>query len=126
MHFTRGADGVPQPTDLLEEQHPGVLGTLVTGPLAKYDFTNPEFVKEYCEWQAAETEHMQEGPFYGRQIVRPAEYATLDQPMYDLEKDVVRGRKSMEDFDAAVTTWRSSGGDRMREYYESVRQQLDA
>ena len=64
--------------------------------------------------------------FYGRQIFRPAEYATLDQPMYDLEKDVVRGRKSMEDFDAAVTTWRSSGGDRMREYYESVRQQLDA
>lgn len=126
VHFTRGADGVPQPTDLLEEQHPGVLGTLVTGPLAKYDFTNPEFVKEYCEWQGAETEHMQEGPFYGRQIVRPAEYATLDQPMYDLEKDVVRGRKSMEDFDAAVTTWRSSGGDRMREYYESVRQQLDA
>lgn len=123
-HFTRGADGVPVPTDALEEQHPGVLATLVTGPVAKYDFANPGFVPEYCQWMAGEAAFLQPGPFYGYQVVRPAEYATLDQPMYDLEKDVVRGRKSMADFDAAVTTWKSSGGDRMREYYQSVLDQL--
>lgn len=123
-HFTRGADGIPVPTDALKEEHPGVLSTLVAGPVAKYDFTNPDFVKQYCEWMAGETQYMQNGPFFGHQVLRPVEYATLDQPMYDLEKDVVRGRKSMEDFDAAVKTWKSSGGDRMREYYQSVLDQL--
>lgn len=126
VHFTRGKDGVPVPTEALAAQHPGVLSTLVAGPVAKYDFTDPEFVKDYCSWMAAETAHMKNGPFFGYQIVRPAEYASLDQPMYDLEKDVVRGRKTMADFDAALKTWRSSGGDRMRDYYEAVRKQLSS
>lgn len=124
VHFDRGEGGVPVATDQLAEEHPGVLSTLVTGPVAKFDFADPDHVREYCEWMAAETEHMVEGPFYGRQIPRPVEYAALDQPMYDLEKDVVRGRKSMDDFDQAVETWRTSGGDRMREYYQSIYDEL--
>lgn len=120
VHFERGEGGVPEATETLAEQHPGVLSTLVTGPVAKFDLTDADHVREYCEWMAGETDHMVEGPFYGRQVPRPPEYAALDQPMYDLEKDVVRGRRSMEDFDAAVETWRSSGGDRMREYYQGI------
>ncbi|HEX7350911.1 sugar ABC transporter substrate-binding protein [Brachybacterium sp.] len=124
VHFERGEGGVPEATEMLADQHPGVLSTLVTGPVAKFDFEDPDHVREYCEWMAGETEHMVEDPFYGYQVPRPAEYASLDQPMYDLEKDVVRGRKSMDDFDAAVETWRSSGGDRMREYYQGVYDEL--
>lgn len=124
-HFNRGDGGVPEPTEALAAEHPGVLSTLVTGPLAKYDFADPGHVEEYCEWMKGETQYMVEGPFYGHQVPKPAEYASLDQPMYDLEKDIVRGRKTMDDFDAAVETWRSSGGDRMREYYQGVYDELD-
>ncbi|MCS6711797.1 extracellular solute-binding protein [Brachybacterium sp. EF45031] len=120
VHFTRDDKGVPVPTDALGEQHPGVLGTLVTGPVAKFDATDPEHVKAYCEWMQGEMAYVVDGPFYGHQVVRPVEYATLDQPMYDLEKDVARGRRTMEDFDKAVTTWKNSGGDRMREHYQAV------
>lgn len=124
VHFTRGADGVPVPTDALKAEHPGVLSTLVTGPVAKYDFGDPDFVREYCAWMAGETAHMVEGPFHGYKIIRPLEYAALDQPLYDLEKDVARGRKTMADFDQAVTNWKNAGGDRMREYYQQVLAQL--
>lgn len=123
-HFVRGEGGVPEATDELANQHPGVLSTLVTGPVAKYDFADPDHVTEYCEWMAGETQYMVEGPFYGQQVPRPPEYASLDQPMYDLEKDIVRGRKTMDDFDAAVTTWRNNGGDRMREYYQGIYDEL--
>ena len=102
-----------------------MLSTLVTGPLAKYDFADPGHVEEYCEWMKGETQYMVEGPFYGHQVPKPAEYASLDQPMYDLEKDIVRGRKTMDDFDAAVETWRSNGGDRMREYYQGIYDELE-
>ena len=124
-HFERGEGGTPEATEALSEEHPGVLSTLVTGPVAKYDFTDPDHVKEYCEWMAGETQYMVEGPFYGQQVPKPAEYASLDQPMYDLEKDIVRGRKTMDDFDAAVETWRSNGGDRMREYYQGIYDELE-
>ncbi|WP_158239520.1 extracellular solute-binding protein [Brachybacterium sp. UMB0905] len=125
VHFKRGKDGVPEPTEALGEQHPGVLSTLVTGPVSKSDFTDAEHVKQYCEWMAGETEYMVEGPFYGRQVPRPPEYAALDQPMYDLEKDVARGRKSMDDFDQAVEKWRKDGGDKMREYYQGVLDEIE-
>lgn len=124
-HFERGEGGTPEATEALSNEHPGVLSTLVTGPVAKYDFTDPDHVKEYCEWMAGETQYMVEGPFYGQQVPKPAEYASLDQPMYDLEKDIVRGRKTMDDFDAAVETWRSNGGDRMREYYQGIYDELE-
>ncbi|MDO5661523.1 MAG: extracellular solute-binding protein [Brachybacterium sp.] len=125
VHFERDDDGAPVPTEKLGEQHPGVLSTLVTPPVAKYDFENPDFVREYCEWMQGETAYMVEGPFYGYQVQRPVQWATLDQPMWDLESDIVRGRQSMDDFDAAVTNWRNSGGDEMREHYQGILDEIE-
>ncbi|WP_440902329.1 extracellular solute-binding protein, partial [Actinosynnema sp.] len=124
VHFERNAEGIPVPTDALAEQHPGVLSTLVTGPLAKYDFSNPDFVPEYCAWAAAEAALAVEGPFFGYQVIRPPEFTALDQPLYDLEADIIRGRRPLADLDAEVDVWRRAGGDRMREYFGSVLEQI--
>lgn len=124
VHFTRGENGEPIATEQLGEEHPGVLSTLVAPAVEKHDFEDPDFVTTYCEWMQGETEFMVEGPFYGYQVQRPVQWATLDQPMWDLEKDVVRGRKTMDDFDAAVTNWRDSGGEEMREHYQGILEEI--
>ncbi len=124
VHFERDEQGVPVPTEALAEQQPGVLSTLVTGPLAKYDFGNPDFVPRYCAWMAAEVENVVDGPFYGYQVIRPPEFTALDQPLYDLEADIIRGRRPLSDLDREVRTWRNAGGDRMREYFGSVLEQI--
>lgn len=47
--------------------------------------------------------------------------AQLDKPMKDLQSDVIQGRKTLSDWDAAVKTWKSEGGDLIRkEYAESL------
>lgn len=124
VHFERNADGIPVPTEALAEQHPGVLSTLVTGPLAKYDFSDPEFVPAYCAWAADEAGLAVEGPFYGYQVIRPPEFTALDQPLYDLEADIIRSRRDLSDLDDEVAVWRRAGGDRMREYFGSVLEQI--
>lgn len=125
VHFDRDENGIPVPTEALVEEHPGVLSTLVTGPLAKYDFGNPDFVPAYCAWTAAEAALAVEGPFFGYQVIRPPEFTALDQPLYDLEADIIRSRRDLSDLDTEVDVWRRAGGDRMREYFGSVLEQID-
>jgi putative aldouronate transport system substrate-binding protein len=38
----------------------------------------------------------------------------------DVKNDVIAGRKTMADFDAAVASWRKKGGDKIRGEFESV------
>jgi len=45
---------------------------------------------------------------------------TLDTKMMSLQGDVIQGRKSLSDWDTAVKTWRSGGGDTIRAEYEKA------
>jgi putative aldouronate transport system substrate-binding protein len=80
----------------------------------------PGFVEAASTWQARAAEHLVEPLFYGMQIAEPAQYASIGQAFEDLEKDVARGRRTLRDLDAAVATWRSSGGDELRAFYAEI------
>jgi putative aldouronate transport system substrate-binding protein len=45
--------------------------------------------------------------------------ATLTQSVVDATKEVIAGRKTMKDLDAAVAAWKSKGGDTIRGEYEA-------
>jgi putative aldouronate transport system substrate-binding protein len=77
-------------------------------------------VKASSEFTADAAQYTEEPLFYGIQISEPDEYASIGQPFVDLEKDISRGRKSIDDLDAAVETWRQSGGDQLREFYQGI------
>jgi putative aldouronate transport system substrate-binding protein len=51
--------------------------------------------------------------------------ATLSKTMADMQSDVIQGRKSLNDWDSAVKTWKSKGGDKIRAEYESSLAQTD-
>jgi putative aldouronate transport system substrate-binding protein len=116
-HFTRDANDAPKMTDLGQREVTITYGFLVQAPIVNTKVEFPAFVKDYCEWMARQTKFVKEPLFFGQQIVEPTQYASIGTPFEDLQKDVVRGRKTAADWDKAVTTWRNAGGDKLREFY---------
>lgn len=120
VHYTRGADGVPVPTDLAATELQPTYIFLVDPPTAEARVQYPGYVKAASEWRATAAGYAQDPLFYAQQIVEPAQYASIGQPFEDLEKDISRGRKSMADLDAAIETWRASGGEELRAFYQDI------
>jgi putative aldouronate transport system substrate-binding protein len=54
------------------------------------------------------------------QISVPSKFGSFDQPFIDLEKDISRGRKTFKDLDDAIATWKSSGGEELRKFYQGI------
>ena len=80
----------------------------------------PGYVKAASEWKANAAQYATDPLFYAQQIVEPQQYASIGQPFVDLEKDISRGRKGMDDLDAAVETWQASGGEELRAFYQDI------
>jgi putative aldouronate transport system substrate-binding protein len=123
VHYTKGDDGLPVPTELAATELQPTYIFLVDPPVANAKVQYPGYVEAYSTWMADAAQYVEEPLFFAMQIVEPAQYASIGQPFEDLEKDISRGRKSMEDLDAAIKTWQSSGGEELRAFYQEI---LDA
>ncbi|MCP2323023.1 putative aldouronate transport system substrate-binding protein [Hamadaea flava] len=96
---------------------------LASGPqvsLVKNGFT--QVVKDYAAWQADAVKHAVRPMFFAMNVTEPAQYASIGQQVEDTIKDVRSGRKSIDDYRAAVAAWRKQGGDDLRKFYEGVRE----
>jgi len=120
VHFTKDANGLPKPTPLGTKEIQPTYVFLVDPPVANAKVQYPGFVKEQSEWINDTFTWAKEPLFYGMNISEPSQYASIGQPIDDLQKDIVRGRKKMADLDKALETWRSAGGDKLREFYTKI------
>lgn len=120
VHFERGADGLPVPTELAKTELQPTYMFLVDAPEVNARVQYPGFVKTFSEFTALAAGYAEEPAFWGLQISEPDQYASIGQPFEDLEKDISRGRKSLTDLDAAVATWKSAGGDELRGFYQDL------
>jgi len=120
VHFTRGSDGLPVPTELAASEIQPTYMFLVDGPEANAKVQYPGFVKESSEFTQLAASYAVEPVFWGLQISEPDQYASIGQPFEDLEKDISRGRRSLSDLDAAIETWRSAGGEELRAFYQGI------
>jgi putative aldouronate transport system substrate-binding protein len=64
--------------------------------------------------------YLTEPPFFGQNITEPSQYASLGQPFEDLASDIVRGRKTIDYLDTAIETWKTSGGEELRAFYQEI------
>lgn len=117
VHFTRDAQGVPQATAKGTEEVTSTYAFLVNPPIVNSMIQYPGLVKAQSEWEARQAPNVVEDIFFGMQIQEPAKFASLSKPFDDLAKDIIRGRKSMKDLDNEVASWRSKGGDELRDFY---------
>lgn len=122
-HFEYGADGLPVPTELSATEVQPTYIFLTSPPVVQAKVQYPGFVEAFCTWMADASQYVQDPAFFGMQITEPSEYGSLAQPFVDLEKDISRGRKSIDDLDPAIENWRASGGEELRQFYQDI---LDA
>lgn len=120
VHYTVGPKGVPIPTALAAKELQPTYVFLVDPPTANAKVQFPGYVKAASEWELDASKYLVEPLFYGMQINEPVQYASLAQPFSDLEGEICRGRKSLKDLDAAVATWKSSGGEELRAFYQAI------
>jgi len=123
VHYNLGDDGLPIPTELAATELQPTYIFLADPPVVNTKVQYPGFVEAFCTWMADASQYVQDPAFFGMQITEPNEFGSLAQPMTDLESDISRGRKSMDDLDPAIENWRASGGDELRQFYQDI---LDA
>jgi ABC-type glycerol-3-phosphate transport system substrate-binding protein len=87
--------------------------------LVKSGFT--QVVRDYAAWQADAVQHAVRPLFYGMNIAEPSQYASIGQQVEDTILDVKAGRKPIDAFKSAVDTWRRQGGEKLRAFYEDIR-----
>ncbi|MFF1911580.1 extracellular solute-binding protein [Streptomyces sp. NPDC058239] len=119
-HYTI-KNGVPTFTPQgIQEAQPSTFLFLASPPHTVAFPDEPQLVKDYAGWMARQAPYVKKPLFFGMQIVEPQRYASLYTPFDDLQKDIRRGRKKVSDIDAAVTTWKNSGGDKLRAWYQDI------
>jgi putative aldouronate transport system substrate-binding protein len=79
--------------------------------------------KDFGAWQASAVPYAVKRVFFGMNITDPAQYATIDQPIFDTITDVRLGRKTLQDYKDALETWRKAGGNALRDFRKSVMDQ---
>lgn len=117
VHYTRDPQGIPQATAKGTQEVTSTYGFLVNAPIVNSMVQYPGLVQSQSEWEARQAPNVQEDIFFGMQIQEPAKFGSLGKPFEDLAKDIIRGRKGMSDLDSAIATWKSKGGDELRDFY---------
>jgi putative aldouronate transport system substrate-binding protein len=87
--------------------------------------SNPDFpqvTQDRCAWNAEAAKYAYKPVFWNMNITVPKRYAVADaaQAVEDTIKDVYHGIKPVSAFQAAVSTWKGSGGgDRLVAWYQT-------
>ncbi|QJT04463.1 extracellular solute-binding protein [Streptomyces asoensis] len=118
-HYTV-KDGVPVKTDLGNSE---VINAwvMLSAPAAYYAHPDyPEIARKQVEWQQRMGAFMKKTSTYGMNIVEPTRYANLSSQFEQLEIDYVRGNRKLSDVQAAISTWKSSGGEKLRDWYKQL------
>ncbi|MEV5879611.1 extracellular solute-binding protein [Streptomyces sp. NPDC052101] len=118
-HYTV-KDGVPVKTDKGNAEVINAWVMLATPApyLAHPDL--PEIARKQVEYQQRMGAFLKKTSTYGMTIVEPTRYATLSSQFEQLEIDFVRGNKKLSDVQQAISTWKSSGGDKLRDWYKEL------
>lgn len=118
-HYTV-KDGVPVKNDLGNSQ---VLNAwvMLAAPAAYFAHPDlPDIARKQVEWQQRMGAFMKKTSTFGMNIVEPSRYANLSSQFEQLEIDFVRGNRKLSDVQQAISTWKSSGGDKLRDWYKEL------
>ncbi|MBT2532737.1 extracellular solute-binding protein [Arthrobacter sp. ISL-48] len=117
IHYTLDAQNAPQATAKGKDEVTSTYAFLVNSAPVNNEVQYPGYVKNKTDWEIRQAPYVVDPLFYGLQIQEPSKFGSLGKPFDDLSKDILRGRKSMADLDAAIATWKKNGGDELREFY---------
>ncbi|WP_405718102.1 Tat pathway signal sequence domain protein [Streptomyces sp. NBC_01537] len=78
--------------------------------------------KDYTGWQARTAKSVYKPVFWNMNITVPKRYATADaaQAVEDAIKDCCHGIKNVSDVQSAISSWKSSGGEQVINWYRTA------
>ncbi|MFE2849034.1 sugar ABC transporter substrate-binding protein [Streptomyces scopuliridis] len=121
-HFTYSENGDPTPTDLGKTENVVNLPfyNMCSAPQVLYAPNAREGIKAAYEWQRQTCPKSINNPATGlRSNTLSTAGATLSQAMDDAIIGIITGRQAVNSWDAAVSRWKSGGGDKITAEYES-------
>lgn len=112
------ADGVPVVRKEFESHASIPWASLTSAPMAFFNDRYPETVKPRYDGTKALAKFLVKDPCAQAYSPTDAEQGTtLRQQVADATNDIISGRRPMGELQQTVDTWRSSGGDKMRDEY---------
>ena len=99
------------------------LDQLANGQAVTFNAGYNQITKDYAAWQADMVQHATKPMFYAMNITEPAQTAKASTALEAVITDVRMGRKSVSDYQSALTTWRNNGGNQLRDFYEGIAKQ---
>ncbi|WP_051969236.1 type 2 periplasmic-binding domain-containing protein [Kitasatospora azatica] len=112
VHHNR-VNGVPTFTDEGKKDVQPQTYPFLVSPAAVTSTPGSDMVtKDIAAWQAANVKALAKPPFWGMNISMPQSIATASaaQAVNDTVIDCIHGKKKVSDVQAAIATWKSSGG----------------
>jgi putative aldouronate transport system substrate-binding protein len=118
VHYTM-VNGVPTATDEGKKDVQAQTYPFLASPPAVISNPGGDIVtRDYAAWQAANVRTLYKPVFWNMNISMPQSLATADaaQAVEDTVKDCYHGKKKVSDVQAAIATWKSSGGNRLTQW----------
>ena len=118
VHHTR-QNGVPTFTDEGKKNVQAQTYPFLASPPSVISNPGGDVVtRDYTAWQAANVKALAKPVFWNMNISMPqwASTALAGQAVEDTIKDCYHGKKKVADVQAAIASWKSSGGDRLTQW----------
>ena len=86
-----------------------------------------QVVKDDCAWQQTAGKYAKKPLFWNMNVSVPASLATawnaatFTNGTGNIIQEVVRGKNSIGDYQAAVKSWQKNGGDKLRTFFDGIR-----
>ncbi|WP_425827357.1 extracellular solute-binding protein [Streptomyces fractus] len=113
-------DGAPVKTDQGNQE---VINAWVMLAAPAPYFAHPDYpaiARKQVEFEQRMGAFTKKTSTYAMNIVEPTRFANLWSQFEQLEIDYVRGNKKLSDVQQAISTWKSSGGDKARDWYKKL------
>ena len=82
-----------------------------------------QITQDYAAWQADAVKHAYKPLFFAMNITEPASTGKATTALESVVTDVRLGRKTVADYQSALSTWLKDGGNQLRSFYEGVAKQ---
>jgi putative aldouronate transport system substrate-binding protein len=116
-------NGAPILTDQGNKDVTDIFDQLANCQAITFNAGYNQITKDYAAWQGDMVQHAFKPLFYAMNISEPAQTAKASTALEAVITDVRMGRKGVSDYQAALSTWQSAGGNQLRDFYEGIAKQ---
>jgi len=118
VHYTM-RNGVPTATDAGRKYVQPLTYPFLAAPQSVISNQGADVVtKDFAAWQAANVKYLYKPVFWNMNISMPPSMAraAAGQAVFDTITDCTHGKKKVSDVQAAIASWKSSGGDQLKRW----------